>query len=1165
MKILQLDLKAFGPFTGKTLHLSDGNNGLHMVYGPNEAGKSAALRALTAFLYGIHPKTPDNFLHDYNSLQIGARLQKSDGTQKYFTRRKGNKNTLLDESGNIVGEDTIRDFLDGVPLDVFMNMYGINADVLVKGGLDLVRGQGAMGTVLFSAASGVPEVREILASIEARAEELFKSRGTTQEINRLIKDFEELKKKRKECSLSVKDWEEIEESLQGMVREKEAIFEKVKEKNITLNRIGRLLEVYKDAGELKEIRTELDVMGKVIILPEDFTARRVRAEEKLSDAREALLKDTHSLEGVSGEILTLNVPSEILKQKNRITNLFQESGNYKQANEQLPRLQGNVLEIERAIRRILRELKLPEDSNNFAQYCLSVPDRTRIEELCTEHTMLTTTMEHLKKDFEKTERVLDEFREKLQNAPNPCDLGDLAIVLNEYRQSGINERQLKELKAKFGSLEASSADGIKRLKLNDTDREHFLSLPIPGKQTVKRFAKDGQAIEQQLSDARRQSEDERASLVSIQDDIKILQVQGAVPTEEDLMQSRGHRDTLWGTIRAAWMGGHTIQEQEWKAYDVEAISPGDAFEHTMHTADEISDRLRRESDRVAQLAQFLTRKERCVEKLKELSFSEEALSKEKLSLGGKWGELWQATGITPDSPEEILEWLDLYDATLKFCQEWKQTSSDLTQITREIEGFRKRLSDLILKTGEDTKEDTLSTMCTKADALIKLQGERTLIRKQLEERLRESEKLSITQKKDIKEGEKHLSAWKVNWTKAVTIINLDADATPEQALAVLRKFDEIAANVRDLEEKSSRIKAIESDGKRFETNVAALCDDLGCIVEGKRYAYLIEQLNQELTEGLKSQERLKALERNKTDLEKSIEKHRSTIKKNEADLQGLLKEAGCDKALELPERESLSRAYLKINERAGELKRTISRSAGGVELDVFLAEIENVDVDMLPQEIAVLENDLKELENQRSDLDQEIGRVGKEQESMAGGSKASEVAEDIELVLAKMRDATQEYVRLTLTASQMRDALESYRKENQGPVLTRAGDFFKRITLGRFEGLTTDYDGDDQPVLVGLRSGKNIPIEAMSDGTCDQLYLALRLASLEQQLRQREPLPLILDDVLVNFDDIRAKQTLQILAELSTKTQVILFTHHRHLFELAQHSLNSDVLYTQEL
>ena len=660
MKILQLDLKAFGPFTDKTLNLSNGNHGLHLVYGPNEAGKSAALRALTAFLFGIHPKTPDNFIHDYNSLQIGARLQKSDGTQKYFTRRKGNKNTLLDESGTIAGEEKIRDFLDGVPLEVFVNMYGINADVLVKGGLDLVRGHGAMGTVLFSAASGVPEVREILASIEARAEELFKSRGSTQEINRLIRDLEELKKKRKECSLSVKDWEDIEERLEAMVREKEAISQQAKEKNITLNHIRRLSEVYKDARELKEIRIELDVMGKVIILPEDFTTRRVRAEEKLSDAREALLTDTHFLEGVSREILTLNVPGEILKQKNRITDLFQESGNYKQAHEQLPRLQGNVLEIQRAIRRILRELKLPEDSNNFAQYCLSVPDRTRIEELCTEHTALTTAMGNLKKDFEKTGRVIDEFREKIQNAPHPFDLSDLAIVLNEYRQSGMNERQVKELKAKVGSLHALSADGIKRLGLNDMDRESFLSLPIPGRQTVKRFAKDAQALEQQLSDVRRQGEDERASLLHIEDDIKILQVQGAVPTEEHLIQSRGHRDTLWGIIRAAWTGAHDIQGHEWKEYDDEALNPGDAFEHTMHTADEISDRLRRESDRVAQLAQFLTRKERSGQRLEELSFSEEALSKEKLSAGEKWGELWQATRITPVSPEEMLEWLDLY-------------------------------------------------------------------------------------------------------------------------------------------------------------------------------------------------------------------------------------------------------------------------------------------------------------------------------------------------------------------------------------------------------------------------------------------------------------------------------------------------------------------------
>lgn len=76
----------------------------------------------------------------------------------------------------------------------------------------------------------------------------------------------------------------------------------------------------------------------------------------------------------------------------------------------------------------------------------------------------------------------------------------------------------------------------------------------------------------------------------------------------------------------------------------------------------------------------------------------------------------------------------------------------------------------------------------------------------------------------------------------------------------------------------------------------------------------------------------------------------------------------------------------------------------------------------------------------------------------------------------------------------------------------------------------------------------------------DQLYLALRLASLAHYLSNNEPLPLILDDVLVNFDDKRAQAALRILADLSSRTQIIYFTHHEHLVDLARASMPADVL-----
>jgi uncharacterized protein YhaN len=82
----------------------------------------------------------------------------------------------------------------------------------------------------------------------------------------------------------------------------------------------------------------------------------------------------------------------------------------------------------------------------------------------------------------------------------------------------------------------------------------------------------------------------------------------------------------------------------------------------------------------------------------------------------------------------------------------------------------------------------------------------------------------------------------------------------------------------------------------------------------------------------------------------------------------------------------------------------------------------------------------------------------------------------------------------------------------------------------------------------------------MSDGTCDQFYLALRIASLEHYFTAHEPVPFIVDDVLLNFDDARAAAAIAALDTLSARTQVIFFTHHKHLVELARGCANAAVV-----
>src|SRR5690606_18557355 len=116
MRLLELRLIAFGPFTDHAIDLSA--PGLHVIYGPNEAGKSTALRAITALLFGIDERTPDAYLHPYDKLRIGAALEHG-GERLEVVRSKKRKHALTDPAGAPVDEARLRRFLGGVTPALF--------------------------------------------------------------------------------------------------------------------------------------------------------------------------------------------------------------------------------------------------------------------------------------------------------------------------------------------------------------------------------------------------------------------------------------------------------------------------------------------------------------------------------------------------------------------------------------------------------------------------------------------------------------------------------------------------------------------------------------------------------------------------------------------------------------------------------------------------------------------------------------------------------------------------------------------------------------------------------------------------------------------------------------------------------------------------------------
>jgi len=151
VRIATLDLLAYGPFRGLSLDFSA--PGLHVVFGPNEAGKSTTLRAIAGLLYGIDHVTTDAHLHKPADLRIGGTLIAADGEKLRVVRRKGSSQTLLDDRGKSVDEAALQRFVRAVSKQTFRLAFGLDHITLGEGAKALLEGRGDLGESLFDGSS----------------------------------------------------------------------------------------------------------------------------------------------------------------------------------------------------------------------------------------------------------------------------------------------------------------------------------------------------------------------------------------------------------------------------------------------------------------------------------------------------------------------------------------------------------------------------------------------------------------------------------------------------------------------------------------------------------------------------------------------------------------------------------------------------------------------------------------------------------------------------------------------------------------------------------------------------------------------------------------------------------------------------------------------------
>jgi len=292
VRIERLAIPAFGPFTEFELNFPTVGSDFQLIYGHNEAGKSSLLRAIRDLFYGIHGQTPDNFVHDYKDLRLAGTVCNAVGQRLSFQRRKGNKNTLLDEAGNPLPDDALAPYVGVVDRSFFTTVFGLGAEELRQGAEALLHGQGELGQALFSASLAGTPIHRTLASLDQEARTLFDGRARTKvSIRPAVDAYEDLLRRSKAAVVRPEIWEETLRGLASIESTRDALDEKLKLCEIRRHWLQRCLDALPTIGQLDEQERQLAAFEATPDLDPDFVDTAERALAEREEAHERLDRD----------------------------------------------------------------------------------------------------------------------------------------------------------------------------------------------------------------------------------------------------------------------------------------------------------------------------------------------------------------------------------------------------------------------------------------------------------------------------------------------------------------------------------------------------------------------------------------------------------------------------------------------------------------------------------------------------------------------------------------------------------------------------------------------------------------------------------------------------------------------------------------------------------
>lgn len=1180
MRIDRLDLIAHGPFTDLALDLSAGSEGLHLIYGPNEAGKSSALRAVRDLLYGIPPQSSDNFIHKHTSMRVGARLRLRDGRTLAFVRRKGTKETLLAEDGKSkLADSALADFLGPVDLGLFKRLFGIDHAELVDGGRAVVEGKGDVGSILFAAGAGLGNLRVVRKQLEDEVAGLFKPAGTLPVINKDLADLKNRRDALKAVEVPGARWVEQDRALAGALVSLDAADQALNDARATRARLDRARRSLPVLAARAGARAELDAMGSVPILRDGFANDRLVAATARAGAARAAEENRIAVAEARAGLDRAGAADPILDAAEAVERLRDDLADRRKGQADRPNLAGKLDQARADASARLLDIRPGLALDDAETLRLDRPRQVALREHGARFEALCNRLDVARTALDARDDQLRTAEAGRPAPPDPIDLDPIQAAVRNARRSGDLDDQADRAGRALDQARLKAELALAKLPGWSGSLDATEALAVPDPAAVERAEANADGLANALKAARNDLDRAEAELIEANDRLQRSQPVDESPTELDPPSPPRERTVArWPFVAAGlalavplglalgWEVGPAtaivgallaaLTLRPWLARRAPAGSAPPAID--------LADRIRREAVRAAELTTLRADLRKAVDRAESLRARHLEAASAVDGDRTDWAAAWVALGVEPKEPRAMRTWLELHRKVVELAELAREAGAEGAAISDRISGHRDDLQRTLARLEQPPSEpdERLSARLDRADAaLARLKA------------VAEARRGLAEARDELARAVDEMAGWRTTWAAHLAPLGLPPEASPASANEVVDRIRELLDLVKEIRTDAARLDALDREADRFDRNALELVDRLAPeLADGptdRAAQALVERLARARSDRI---ERRNLAERLELAVAK-LEAGRPEARAAEARLQALAQEAGAAGPADLPDIERADAEAKQLRARLRGLDDELIRLGDGLPIDDLRREAAGADPDDLARRIETLDAQIKELEAEGRALREQIGASRTRLDAMDGGPASAEVAEEVEGLKAKIEAGVDRYARAKLASAILAEAIARHRRRNQGAVLDRAGQLFARLTAGAFAGLDVeDAEGDgDESRLIGVRTanggaGARVGTGGMSEGTADQLYLALRLAGLENHLAAHpEPFPLIVDDLLILFDNRRAAATLALLAELSLRIQILFFTHHEHLLDLAAAHLPPDLVHVHRL